>query len=314
MVRIERIIRRWNNDRRYLTPKEFCRLFFMRITVWLFAAAVLSTVVLYLWNREKIPDIPQNSNESDGFRQMQLTDDILLRWKRLSEQTDQSRWRILAVLMAVSGFQADDSEGKGSLPDTIEEYDLLEAHYEELQSGELSDLEKSYETILSDLVYFPVMRSSRRAESGVSYADSWLAGRNYQNTAHVHEGTDIMASNNERGYYPIVSMTDGVVENMGWLEKGGYRVGIRSPHGAYLYYAHLYRYADGLEKGDDVKAGQLIGFMGDSGYSKVEGTVGNFDVHLHLGIYLKTEHYEEVSVNPYRILKQVENTVMTGDY
>ena len=52
--------------------------------------------------------------------------------------------------------------------------------------------------------------------------------RIYKDTAHVHEGCDIMAGNNERGYFPIVSMTDGVVERIGWLEKGGYRIGIRS--------------------------------------------------------------------------------------
>ena len=55
-----------------------------------------------------------------------------------------------------------------------------------------------------------------------------------------------------------------------------------------------------------MSAGQLLGFMGDSGYSDVEGTVGNFDVHLHVGMYLKTDHYEEMSINPYWILRYLE--------
>jgi len=46
--------------------------------------------------------------------------------------------------------------------------------------------------------------------------------------------------------------------------------------------------------------------MGDTGYSAVEGTKGNFDVHLHLGIYLYPGTSEEVSVNPYWILKYLE--------
>ena len=45
--------------------------------------------------------------------------------------------------------------------------------------------------------------------------------------------------------------------------------------------------------------------MGDSGYGP-EGTTGMFDVHLHLGVYLRTDHYEELSVNPYWILRFLE--------
>ncbi|MBP3544550.1 MAG: M23 family metallopeptidase [Lachnospiraceae bacterium] len=244
----------------------------------------------------------------------ELTDSL----QRLMAQTDTDKYKLLAVLMASTGFY-DTTEEQPPLPSTLKEYDSLAAYYEAEYPEELALLQSSYETILSDIIYFPVMKSSRNKETGfcgadISYADAWLAERNYQNTSHSHEGTDIMALNNRRGYYPIVSMTDGVVENIGWLEKGGYRIGIRSPHGGYFYYAHLYRYADGLTEGSQIQAGQLLGFMGDSGYSKVEGTVGNFDVHLHLGIYLKTSHYEELSVNPYWILKLVESSTVVGDY
>ena len=90
-------------------------------------------------------------------------------------------------------------------------------------------------------------------------------------------------------------MTDGVIEKIGWLEMGGWRIGVRAPGGAYLYYAHLYDYAGDFKEGDRVKAGELIGYMGDTGYGKTEGTRGNFDVHLHVGIYIKTDHNEAVS-------------------
>ena len=55
-----------------------------------------------------------------------------------------------------------------------------------------------------------------------------------------------------------------------------------------------------------MRAGELLGFMGDTGYSVIEGTTGNFDVHLHIGLYLRTDHYEELSVNPYWVLKYLE--------
>ena len=120
-----------------------------------------------------------------------------------------------------------------------------------------------------------------------------------------HEGTDIMPSVNKRDYFPVVSMTDGIVTSVGWLELGGYRVGITSPGGAYFYYAHLSSYA-GIKEGDPISAGDVIGFMGDTGYSKREGTTGKFPVHLHLGIYIYKDG-KEISVNPYAALKYVEN-------
>ena len=58
--------------------------------------------------------------------------------------------------------------------------------------------------------------------------------------------------------------------------------------------------------GDEVKAGELLGFMGDTGYSETEGTTGFFPVHLHVGIYLNGENGEEQSYNPYPFLKELE--------
>ncbi len=161
-----------------------------------------------------------------------------------------------------------------------------------------------YKAILGDLEYFPVpMVADEKAD--VSFRDSWYQPRTYGGD-RKHEGCDIMASNNKRGYFPVVSITDGSIEKMGWLEQGGYRIGVRSASGGYFYYAHLDSYAPELKQGDFVIAGQLLGFMGDSGYGK-EGTVGQFDVHLHLGIYVNKDQ-GEMSVNPYWILKILKNT------
>ena len=112
-----------------------------------------------------------------------------------------------------------------------------------------------------------------------------------------------MALRNERGIYPVLSISDGTVTNLGWLEKGGYRIGITSNSGTYYYYAHLESYSN-LKEGDAVEAGELLGYMGDSGYGP-EGTVGQFDVHLHFGIYLYRDG-SEISFNPYYLLKYLE--------
>ena len=157
-------------------------------------------------------------------------------------------------------------------------------------------------TVLKELKSFPVPISYR---DQVEYEDSYGSERTYGGT-RSHEGTDIMHLENERGVVPVVSMTDGYVENIGWLKLGGYRVGILSSGGIYYYYAHLDSYATGLCEGSEVHAGELIGMMGDTGYGEEEGTRGQFPVHLHLGIYYYDEKGNEISLNPYPFLRQAD--------
>ena len=58
-----------------------------------------------------------------------------------------------------------------------------------------------------------------------------------------------MASKDQPGCLQIQSVCDGVIEQIGWLKLGGYRIGIRSKQGYYVYYAHLQQYAPDLRKG-----------------------------------------------------------------
>lgn len=89
---------------------------------------------------------------------------------------------------------------------------------------------------------------------------------------------------------PIIAVESGVVEALGWNQYGGWRIGIRSFDGTrYYYYAHLrqnYPYAENLEEGSVVTAGDVIGYMGHTGYSATEN-VNNIEVvHLHWGLQL----------------------------
>lgn len=124
----------------------------------------------------------------------------------------------------------------------------------------------------------------------------------------THEGNDITAEEK----VPVVAVEDGLVENLGWNEYGGYRIGIRSDDGKrYYYYAHMHAgrpYADGVSKGRRVEAGDVIGFVGATGYSKTPGTTGLFESHLHIqiGVTYPGED-EQIWINPYGILKFLEN-------
>ena len=126
--------------------------------------------------------------------------------------------------------------------------------------------------------------------------------------ARKHLGNDLMGSAGT----PIVAVEGGVVEAMGWNRYGGWRIGIRSfDSKRYYYYAHLQKdrpFAQGLNVGDMVQAGDLIGFMGRTGYSDKENTNNIETVHLHFGMELIFEESQkecnsEIWIDVYNIVR-----------
>ncbi len=123
-----------------------------------------------------------------------------------------------------------------------------------------------------------------------------------------HLGNDLMGALGT----PIIAVESGTVEALGWNQYGGWRIGIRSDDSLrYYYYAHLQKdqpYAAGLAEGQHVTAGDVIGFMGRTGYSAREN-VNNIDaVHLHFGIELvfdesQKESDHEIWIDPYAIVQ-----------
>ena len=115
--------------------------------------------------------------------------------------------------------------------------------------------------------------------------DTWGAARSQ---GRSHEGIDIFAP---RGT-PIQSTTQGIVSKVGNNNLGGRVVVVVGPGGAGHYYAHLEDYAD-ISPNDWVNAGDIIGYVGDSGNAK--GT----PPHLHYGIYINGS-----AVNPYPLMQK----------
>ncbi|RGF43473.1 M23 family peptidase [Roseburia sp. AF42-8] len=228
------------------------------------------------------------------LRNQEVSPETVLKFRKY-ESEDGEAQDDMTFTRYLLAYYASDLTEKNELKDVYKR--LLHFHKEEIEKQEAY-----LDSIWSDIVYFPVPDTIWDEEKKVTFGDTWMQSRTYGGD-RGHEGCDIMADINERGNYPVISVCDGTIEQMGWLELGGYRIGIRSPHGAYFYYAHLSDYAEGLSIGDEVHAGELIAFMGDTGYSKTEGTAGNFDVHLHFGIYLNDENKREFSVNSYSILQ-----------
>ncbi len=137
--------------------------------------------------------------------------------------------------------------------------------------------------------------------------DDFGTSRSY-GYSRPHLGHDMMGQIGT----PIIAVESGYVEALGWNQYGGWRIGIRSfDKKRYYYYAHLRQdspYQKGLKEGSIVTAGDVIGYMGHTGYSKTENTNNIDEVHLHFGIQLIFDESQkdgdsEIWINPYQLTR-----------
>ncbi len=241
-----------------------------------------------LFSKQNSIDSPQYL-DIDKIAAFNITDSSLHHIKQYCAENQLDFIEFFSAYMTFNDYEVDSLT-----------YDYNRNYYQNVTYPK--SLKKIYEAILLDLRVFPI--PELESEDLFWYLNTWEAERTYGGD-RKHYGTDIMDTHNTRGMIPIVSMTDGKVEKVGWLELGGWRIGIRTKRGAYFYYAHLERFEESIHKGAKVKAGQIIGYMGNSGYGE-EGTTGKFPVHLHLGISLQIDK-KETWINPYWILKYIQN-------
>lgn len=120
-------------------------------------------------------------------------------------------------------------------------------------------------------------------------ADTWGAARSQ---GRIHQGVDIFA---KRGT-AVRSSTEGRILSIGVNHLGGNVVWVLGPAMSRHYYAHLDSYGN-FKQGDWIKAGDIIGYVGNTGNARTTPP------HLHYGIYLNTIG----SVNPYPYLNPAKS-------
>lgn len=152
-----------------------------------------------------------------------------------------------------------------------------------------------------------------------SHCDDFGVSRSF-GFQRKHLGNDLMGALGT----PIVAVEGGVVEALGWNRYGGWRVGIRSfDSKRYYYYAHLKKdtpFAPGLTLGQTVQGGDLIGYMGRTGYSDQENVNNIETVHLHFGMQLifderQKECLSEIWIDVYdivRLLNRHRSSIQNG--
>lgn len=250
----------------------------------LFLMLWMMALMLVLEERSRVSGVNENSIYQEAFRRQKMPAGL---YRQIMETNSEDMWEVFTATM-ISGSFAPDRICADYQP------------FLKYKKKAYLQLCRSYQAIWADLKCFPV------AGEDICFEDTYGASREYGGS-HTHDGTDLFGPVTEPGYYPVVSATDGVVERTGWLPLGGYRMGIRSPHGGYFYYAHLSEYDHSFREGELVHAGDILGYMGNTGYGS-KGTKGRFPVHLHMGIYIKTPKAQEMSVDPYHILKMLQES------
>lgn len=109
--------------------------------------------------------------------------------------------------------------------------------------------------------------------------------------ARKHEGIDIFAKKGSS----ILAVADGIIHNVNETDIGGKIISLR-PTGHYfsVYYAHLEKQL--VRDGQQVKKGDVIGTVGNTGNAKFSSP------HLHFGIYTHSGAVDPLSfvqkVNP----------------
>ena len=102
-----------------------------------------------------------------------------------------------------------------------------------------------------------------------------------------HRGIDIFAPKGTA----VVAVADGIISYIGDQPKGGNCLWLTTESGTSFYYAHLDRWASGLFEGMEVRTGDLLGYVGNTGNARTT------PAHLHFAI-----NEDDEMVNPYPIL------------
>jgi murein DD-endopeptidase MepM/ murein hydrolase activator NlpD len=113
-------------------------------------------------------------------------------------------------------------------------------------------------------------------DGGASYVDTYGGIRNdiYDGW---HHGDDLFASLGT----PVVAVANGTLSLVGWNELGGWRLWLTDGDGNSFYYAHLAGYSRWILKHPNVRAGQVVGFLGRTGDAFTTEPHLHFEIHPH---------------------------------
>lgn len=196
--------------------------------------------------RLKAADILERmTNQRSDRRQQEISD----------RAVRQARRRDVARSLSIPGFNTPPTGGVGSLP-----------------ANPASSVGGGFALNYQGIPENAILPSGRiNPVPGGTFSNTFGAPRD--GGARRHQGTDIFA---DKGT-PIISPINGTVGSME-PSLGGTSVRVIDDQGNSFFFTHMANFAPGLQPGQKVKPGSLLGFVGDTGNAK--GT----PPHLHFGI------------------------------
>lgn len=300
-----------------------------KVTIFILLCSILLAILLILLG-SKFYAIKASSTKDDFIKWVDFTPtySVLEKTSSLditshSESNDiQYNWtELLAYLGASYGgdfsrYKEKDLDGLVSrlqngetmeqITEKMEYYDYYKKCYDAVLSNFIGEYEMqtsdgSYEKKYGIKAFLPIAKNY-----GFSHYDDFGNARSY-GYARKHLGNDLMGAIGT----PVVAVEGGIVEAMGWNQYGGWRVGIRSMDGQrYYYYAHLRKdhpFHDELYEGKTVSAGDVIGYLGMTGYSTTENVNNITTPHLHFGLQLIFDESQkdenEIWIDVYQIIE-----------
>ena len=300
---------------------KFKKMYFVFIILFiiflLISYYIYANTVVYFWNNE------QSSKDNNYIKWVEFTPSvwILEKTSNLDIKSHNENWEVklnwielLAYLSAkyygnLDKFKQSDldsvvqklKEGY-TMEDLTSGLNLYNYYYEsydailnqfigEYEVETVKDGIKQYEKKYGIKALLPIARNY-----SFTHYDDFGNSRSY-GYRRKHLGNDLIGSIGT----PIIAVESGVIEAMGWNQYGGWRIGIRSfDKKRYYYYAHLRKdhpYHNDFKEGDIVKAGDVIGYLGMTGYSTKEN-VNNINVpHLHFGMQLIFDESQKDGTN-----------------
>ena len=291
---------------------------------------VQDTFTAYLFEEEPEENAEENGDEKDYIKWVEFhvtseamkqayqydldtyDGDVHLNWVDLLAYLgakyggDFSRYRSSDLAETAEKLQMGELSVK-ELEDTMEYF----AYYREAYGAVLDGMVGEYRLEQSDgsMKSFYGLKAFNPIAKGFPYSDydDFGVSRSYGYRRN-HLGHDMMGQVGT----PVIAVESGVISALGWNQYGGWRIGIDSfDKKRYYYYAHLRQnrpYAEGLKEGDVVQAGDVIGYLGRTGYSSEENVNNIDEYHLHFGLQLifdesQREGNHEIWVSGYELVR-----------
>ncbi len=234
--------------------------------------------------------ISKNKSLKNDWEVLDKKLEIAARELSALEQTDDHNYRVILDLEPLAQSVREAGVGGREKENANIPYPIIKRGYEKAEKikNRLDIETQSFEQLDKELAYKERMWASRPAIQPISNTDLTYLHTTYGMRQHPilgywrpHKGLDFTAPKGS----PIYATGDGVVEEAHYSTSFGNVVYINHNFGFETRYAHMTEYI--VKKGEQVKRGQVIGYVGNSGLSVA--------THLHYEVLFKGQQINPIN-------------------